>query len=360
MAELVLRFDAAARQWECGTGGAARWDALDEATTLLRVARTADGTAVGFLLDLDRDAPDFARSVSIVSALFGPAVADVVVGNEPSRDEEVAIPVPHPTGDGIVPAPDGAGEVMRPFPRAGAGASEAVVRGDPAAGTVTVTLTVPWWARFAHPWVAVRRTGRRDILLTGPLRVRGRTATAVLRYGMPYPGASLAADVVKGPRRVGWARRLALTIAIVAVVLAAVAVAGRRGSTDGLVPPDPVSWEIQSGGFVFERIEFDGGRRCLAPGDRITVIGRGFDASGGDYGLYLAVTDEFFEPIPPDQLVPVPSAIESPTAISAVVPATAEFPSAPAAGEPVTVVLVSDRNAPSAYGSTVADWCGDR
>jgi len=360
VAEIVLRFDAAARQWECGTGGAATWDVLDEATTLLRVARRADGTAVGFLLDVDRDDPDFARSVSIVSALFGPAVADVVVADEPSRDGQVTVPVPDPVGTGVVPAPGGAGDVMRPFPRLSASVSDAVVLDDPAAGIVTVTLTVPWWARFAHPWVAVRRRGRRDVLLTSPLRVKGRTATAVLRYGMPYPGASLAADVVKGPKRSGWVRRLVVTAAVVALVAGAAVLVRGGGSTVSPTVPGPVSWEIESGGFVFERITFEEGTRCLAPGDRITVVGRGFDASGGDYGLYLAVWDEFFEPIPPDQLVPVPSAIESPTAISAIVPPVELFPSPPVGGEPVTIVLVSDRNAPSAYGSTVADWCGDR
>lgn len=360
MAEFVLRFDAAARQWECGTGGAATWDALDDATTLLRVARTADGTAVGFLLDVDRDAPDFARSVSIVSALFGPAVADVVVADEPSRDEEVDVTATRPTGDGIVPAPDGAGEVMRPFPRAGAGASEAVVRDDPAAGTVTVTLTVPRWARFAHPWVAVRRTGRRDILLTGPLRVRGRTATAVLRYGMPYPGASLAADVVKGPRRAGWARRFALTVAIVAVVVAAVVVAGRRGSSDGLVPPDPISWEPRNDGFVFERVVLEAGRTCLDHGDAFTVTGQGFGGEPGRYGLYLSTWGEFFSPIPRDELVPVASAIVSPTEIEARAPEVGAFPTAPVAGQAVIVALVSDVSAPSAYGSITVEWCGDR
>lgn len=356
MAEIVLRFDAAARQWECGTGGAATWDALDQATTLLRIARRTDGAAAGFILDVDRDDDDFARSVSIVSALFGPAVADVVA-DEPTRDTETVVAAPRPADGAIVPATDDAGSVMRPFPRAGAGAAAAVVRDDPATGTVTVSLTVPWWARFAHPWVAVRRRGRRDILLTGPLRVKGRTATAVLRYGMPYPGATLAADVVKGPRRAGWVRRLALTAVVVGLVAGASLLGRRNGSVDPVTSPGPVSWEIESGGFVFERVAFEEGKQCLAPGDRITVVGRGFDASGGDYGLYLAVWDEFFEPIPTDQLVAVPSAIESSTAISAVVPPIDAFPTAPVAGESVTVVLVADRNAPSALGSTVANWC---
>ncbi|NBP50630.1 MAG: hypothetical protein EBU70_05490 [Actinobacteria bacterium] len=357
MAEIVLRFDAAARQWGCGTDGAVTWDLLDQATALLRVARAADGVAVGFILDLDRDDAEFPGSLSIVSALFGPAVADVVA-DEPARDEEVAVEVPGSADSGVVPAPDAEGEVMRPFPRASAGVPEAVVRDDPAAGTVTVTLTVPWWARFAHPWVTVRRRGRRDVLLTGPLRVKGRTATAVLRYGMPYPGSSLVADVVKGPRGSLVGRRLAWTLVVVALVVGAVGWSALDGSGGALSNPGPISWEVESGGFVFERIVFEQGKQCLGPGDRIEVIGRGFDGRSGEYGLYLSAWEDFLEPIPPDQLVPVPSAIESATVISAVVPPVEEFPRAPRAGEPVTVVLVADRNSPLAYGSTVADWCG--
>ena len=358
MAEIVLRFDAAARQWECGTGGAATWDVLDQATALLRVARTADGVAVGFILDLDRDDAEFPGSLSIVSALFGPAVADVVA-DEPARDEEVAVEVPGSADSGVVPAPDAEGEVMRPFPRASAGVPEAVVRDDPAAGTVTVTLTVPWWVRFAHPWVTVRRRGRRDVLLTGPLRVKGRTATAVLRYGMPYPGSSLAVDVVKGPRYAGWWRRFLLSLAVVAVV-ASLAVVGRGENPDGLVPPEPIGWEPWNDGFVFERVVLEGGGACLGYGDRFTVLGQGFGGEPGRYGLYLSTWDEFFSPIPREQLVPVPSAIVSPTELEARAPEVGAFPVPPVAGQQVIVALVSNVSSPSAYGSTTVAWCGDR
>lgn len=359
MREIVLRFDATARQWECGTEGAATWDALDRATGLLQVARTSGGTPVGFILDADRDDADFAGSLSVVSELFGPAVAEVVAG-EPDHDVEVVVAAPASEDLAVLPAADGAGEIMRPFPRAGAGAGEAVVRDDGDAGTVTITLRVPWWVRFARPWVAVRRRGRRDILLAGPLRVKGRTATAVLRYGMPYPGSSLAADVVKGPRYVGWWRRLVLSVAVVAAVVASVAVMARGENPDGLVPPDAIGWEPWNDGFVFERVVLEGDSGCLGHGDRFTVVGQGFGGEPGRYGLYLSTWGEFFSPIPREQLVPVPSAIVSPTELEAQAPEAEAFPVPPVAGQQVIVALVSDVSAPSAYGSTTVAWCGDR
>jgi hypothetical protein len=74
--------------------------------------------------------------------------------------------------------------------------------------------------------------------------------------------------------------------------------------------------------------------------------------------LYLAIWDEFKKAIPADQLVPVPSRVDSSTRITAKVPELSAFPVAPRGGELITVVLLSDPSAPLAFGNTVVAWCG--
>lgn len=356
MDDVTLRFDASSRRWECGVDRAAEWDRLEQPTDLLQIGRAADGRAIGFVLDADPQDAAFAPSLEAVAAWFGQRVAEAV-RVLPDRDTQVSV-----TRDGAsLPARTApTGEVMRRAVRLHAASSDPVVHDDPSAGVVTVTLTVPWWARWARPWVAVRRRGRSDILLTGPLRVRGRTASAVLRYGMPYPGSALAADVVKGPRGASWRRRLVATAAVVILVVSAV-VASRVVSDNGSSSTTgPIGWSVPSDGFIFERIVLQDGATCLGGGDRFTVVGRGFIKGASDFGLYLAKWDDFFAPIPQDRLVPVTNEIVSETEIAAVAPAADAFPVRPEAGDVLFMYLVVNRNSPSQYANTSVEWCGER
>jgi len=122
------------------------------------------------------------------------------------------------------------------------------------------------------------------------------------------------------------------------------------------VPSRPVP-VVSPGQWFFEQVEFSGSAQCLRPGDKFEVLGRAFDPESGRPLLYFALWDEFKKAIPADQLVPVPSRVDSSTRITAKVPNISAFPVAPRDGELITVVLLSDPSAPVAFGNTVVTWC---
>ena len=353
VADALLRFDRTAGRWEYSIGDITTWVNTESPTALLQIARNVTGRSVGFTFDVDVSDPSYAESLNVIRREFGDDIAQRV-SSEPIDDVELLIA----TSSSLAETADDGVDVMRLDARLQRASSDVVITDDSGAGIVTVTMTVPWWARFTKPWVAVRRRGKRDILLTGPMRIRGRTAKATLRYGMPYSGSTLTADVVKGPQRN--VLRLLLTVLVAASILAVGVWLG--GWTYGdqyqlTVPSRPIP-EVPSGQWIFEQVEFSGSAQCLSPGDRFEVLGRAFDPESGGPLLYLAIWDEFKKAIPADQLVPVPSRVDSSTRITAKVPELSAFPVAPRGGELVTMVLLSDPSAPVAFGNTVVAWCG--
>ncbi len=210
MADALLRFDRTAGRWEYSIGDITTWMNTEDPTALLQIGRNSTGHPVGFTFDVDVSDPSYAESLSAIRREFGDDIAQRV-SSEPADDMELLIS----TSSSLAELADDGVDVMRQDARLQRASSDVVITDDSTAGTVTVTMTVPWWARFTRPWVAVRRRGKRDILLTGPMRIRGRTAKATLRYGMPYSGSTLTADVVKGPRSMAWIRIVAALLAVV-------------------------------------------------------------------------------------------------------------------------------------------------
>ena len=350
VADAVLRFDRTAGRWEYSIGDITTWVNTENPTALLQVARNSAGLPVGFTFDIDVSDSSFAESLNAIRREFGDDIAQRV-NSEPIDDVELLIT----TSSSLVGTAGEGVDVMRQDARLQGASSDVVITDDSAAGVVTVTMTVPWWARFTKPWVAVRRRGKRDILLTGPMRIRGRTAKATLRYGMPYSGSTLTADVVRGPQRNVFRSWLAALVAA-AILALGVWLGGWTNGDQLTVPSRPVP-VVPRGQWIIERVEFSGSAQCLRPGDRFQVLGRAFDPESGGPLLYLAVWDEFEESIPADQLVPVPSRVDSSTRITAKVPEGSAFPVAPRDGELITVVLLSDPSAPLAFGNTVVTWC---
>ncbi|MEY3133188.1 MAG: hypothetical protein RLZ29_1525 [Actinomycetota bacterium] len=407
MAEPVLRFDALAQRWDFSLVPLDEWLTTEQVTDSLQVARSRSGAVVGFIFDVDRDAPSFDASVREIEALFGPDLTAQVI-SVPRVDIAIEMPQVGP----LVTRIDDDTEAMRPALRLQRTTSDVVILDDKVAAVVTVTMSVPWWARFVRPWVAVRRRGRRDILLTGPLRIRGRTARATLRYGMPYPGSTLTADVVKGPRDRRWVSVIA---AVLAAVVAALGVATWEDdilSTSVVVPPTteatdlttstttttaslsittiastttttsttssttttstvaivpattapPPVIEVQPsrecrGEFCVLSVEFGRGTTCMQPGDTFTQFGDGFSP---DIGLPLV----YFIPgvvrpqLPGGPVLRVPVSVVSPTEIRGIVPAASDFAFPPIPGQAVSIVVSNGAYGPSAWGSSWHPWCG--
>ena len=341
-----------AGRWEYSIGDITTWMNTENPTVLLQIARNVTGRPVGFTFDVDVSDPSYAESLNAIRREFGDDIAQRV-SSEPADDMELLISM----ASSLAETADDGVDVMRQDARLQRASSDVVITDDSTAGTVTVTMTVPWWARFTKPWVTVRRRGKRDILLTGPMRIRGRTAKATLRYGMPYSGSTLTADVVKGPHRN--VLKFWVTVLVASSILAlGVWLSGwTYGDRDGLtVPAKPVP-VVSPGQWIFERVELSRPSECLRPDDKFEVLGKAFDPESGGPLLYLAIWDEFKKAIPADQLVPVPSRVDSSTRITAEVPELSAFPVAPRGGGLVTVVLLSDPSAPVSFGNTVVAWC---
>ena len=351
VADAVLRFDRTASRWEYSTGDLTTWVTTENPTSLLRIARSSTGRVVGFTFDADVSDPSFAESLGVIRKEFGDEVSRRV-SSVPGDDVELLIS----TSSTLTEAVDDGVDVMRQDARLQRASSDVVITDDSSAGIVTVSMTVPWWARFTKPWVAVRRRGKRDILLTGPMHIRGRTAKATLRYGMPYSGSALTADVVKGPQRHRWIAWAATLFTLLVVVVGAVLQLGASG--DDLTLPSEMQWDTPGPEWIFERLNLPKGAQCLTGGMRFQIEGNGFRPETGLPGVYMSVWDDLSAPIPRAQLIPVAARVDSATRMTAEVPAAQRFPTAPKQAEPVTIVLVSDPSQPSAYGNTAVNWCG--
>lgn len=278
----MLRYDRTAGRWEYLVGDITAWANTENPTSLLQVGRDATGHAVGFTFDIDVSDPSHAESIDMIRSEFGDEIAQRV-SSEPIDDVEVLIS----TSSSLAETADDGLDVMRQDARLHRASSEVVITDDSTAGIVTVTMTVPWWARFTKPWVAVRRRGKRDILLTGPMRVRGRTAKATLRYGMPYSGSTLTADVVKGPRSVPWIRVVAALLALSVVGLGVV-----WNRLDGDAPPVSQGVVVQPTYFRVDELIPQGA--CSSSGDKVVAVGIEFDVDAGKpivFGAYADVPE---------------------------------------------------------------------
>ena len=350
MADALLRFDHTAGRWEYSIGEITTWVNTENPTVLLQIARSITGRHVGFTFDVDVNDPSYVESLVVIRRKFGDDVARRVSG-EPTDDVELLIS----TSSSLAETADVRVDVMRQDARLQRASSDVVITDDSAAGIVTVTMTVPWWARFTKPWVAVRRRGKRDILLTGPMRIRGLTAKATLRYGMPYSGSTLTADVVKGPHSRRWVSWGATLITLGVVIIGSVMQFG--AARNDLTLPSEIQWDTPGSDWIFERVDLPGGGQCLTPGMRFQIEGNGFRPDVGLPGVYMAIWDDFSAPIPRTQLVPVAARVDSAMRMTAEVPTADRFPSSPQGGDVVTIVLVSDPTHSSAFGNTAVNWC---
>jgi len=279
VADATLRFEFSSARWEYAVSDPSTWANLTEVTPLLQIARSSTGKPLGFVLDHEADAPEFTASLIAVERDFGIDIADRV-RTAPDTDMEMLISTP----GSLATKGTEEIEVMRPSNRLQAASSEVVITDDSITGVVTVTMTVPWWARFSKPWVAVRRRGKRDILLTGPLRVRGTTARATLRYGMPYSGSTLTADVVKGPRTFPWIR--------VVAALLALSVVGMGLVWNRLGDDAPVASQILQAPLPFFRVdELTPQGACSSFGDKVVAVGLEFDVDAGKPIVFGAYAD---------------------------------------------------------------------
>ena len=234
MAEMQLHFDADGRRWEGVAGAMSEWTTLTEVNDLLTLARASDGRLVGFVFDHDAGSSEFEASLAEIDRLFGSAV------------QAVARQCPTQNTDEVVMLSDTAGEVAvrtdttpDVVPKSGllhARVDDVQIDDDEINKVLTVTLSLPWWARFLRPWVSVRRRGRPEILALAPLRFRGRRASARMRYGLPGGTSTLVADVVKGTQR-PWLPVIASSVLTALLVAIAFAVTSRDTPDTSVVAP---------------------------------------------------------------------------------------------------------------------------
>ena len=60
MADIRLSYDALGQRWEGVILPTDQWTQLQDATSLLTIARDARGDFAGFIFDFDADSPEFA------------------------------------------------------------------------------------------------------------------------------------------------------------------------------------------------------------------------------------------------------------------------------------------------------------
>lgn len=194
-----LRFDTEGRRWEGVIGTMSDWAKLTEVNDLLTLAHTGDDRLVGFVFDHDEHSSEFESSLTELGRLFGLDVQGVA-RQRPTHDAGEAV-ILKDTVSEIAVHSSSQSDVV---PKSGllhSRANDIRIDDDEVNKVLTVTLSLPWWARFLRPWVSVRRRGRPEILALAPLRIRGRQASARMRYGLPGGTTTLVADIVKGTQR---------------------------------------------------------------------------------------------------------------------------------------------------------------
>lgn len=234
MAEMQLHFDADGRRWEGVAGAVSEWATLTEANDLLTLARASDGRLVGFVFDHDARSSEFETSLAEIDRLFGSAV-QAVVRQCPTQDTDEVVMLSDAAGE-VAVRTDTTPDVV---PKSGllhARVDDIQIDDDEINKVLTVTLSLPWWARFLRPWVSVRRRGRPEVLALAPLRFRGRRASARMRYGLPGGTSTLVADVVKGTQR-PWLPVIASSVLTALLVAIAFAVTSRDTPDTSVVAP---------------------------------------------------------------------------------------------------------------------------
>jgi hypothetical protein len=231
---MQLHFDADGRRWEGVAGAMSEWATLTEANDLLTLARASDGRLVGFVFDHDARSSEFEASLAEIDRLFGSAV-QAVARQCPTQDTDEVVMLSDTAGE-VAVRTDTTPDVV---PKSGllhARVDDVQIDDDEINKVLTVTLSLPWWARFLRPWVSVRRRGRPEILALAPLRFRGRRASARMRYGLPGGTSTLVADVVKGTQR-PWLPVIASSVLTALLVAIAFAVTSRDTPDTSVVAP---------------------------------------------------------------------------------------------------------------------------
>jgi len=231
VAELRLHFDVDGQRWEGVTGAMSDWATLTEVNKLLTLARSSDGQPAGFIFDHDAQSSEFETSLAEIDKLFGSAV-QAVARQCPTQDTDEVVMLSDTAGE-VAVRTDTSPDVVPKFGLLHARVDDVQIDDDEVNKVLTVTLSLPWWARFLRPWVSVRRRGRPEILALAPLRFRGRRASARMRYGLPGGTSALVADVVKGTQR-PWLPIIASS-AVTALLLALALTFTSRGATDDSV-----------------------------------------------------------------------------------------------------------------------------
>ncbi len=227
-----LHFDAEGRRWEGVIGAISDWATLTEVNNSLSLARTSDGRPVGFVFDQDTQSSDFESSLAEIDRLFGVAV-QALARQCPSQDTDEIVVLSDTAGE-VAIRTDTTPDVV---PKSGllhARVSDIQIDDDAVNKVLTVTLSLPWWARFLRPWVSVRRRGRPDILALAPLHFRGRQASARMRYGLPGGTSTLVADVVKGTQR-PWLPVVASSMLTALLIAIASAITSRNAPDASIV-----------------------------------------------------------------------------------------------------------------------------
>lgn len=231
MADIRLSYDALGQRWEGVILPTDQWTQLQDATSLLTIARDARGDFAGFIFDFDADSPEFAESLQVISDSFGDNVRDTV--SSPAAADSIGTVVPLSASSLAVPTDHAL------FPILGlinTRARDVSIVEDRSNGLVRVSMRLPWWARFLRPWVTVRRRGRPELIALGALRRSGGVHTAELHYGLPAPASSLVAEVIRGTRA-AWLSGVLAAVITAVLILGGLALFNPSGSPDSAVSP---------------------------------------------------------------------------------------------------------------------------
>ena len=231
MADIRLSYDALGQRWEGVILPTDQWTQLQDATSLLTIARDARGDFAGFIFDFDADSPEFAASLQVISESFGDNVRDTV--SSPAATDSIGTVVPLSASSLAVPTDHAL------FPILGlinTRARDVSIVEDRSNGLVRVSMRLPWWARFLRPWVTVRRRGRPELIALGALRRSGGVHTAELHYGLPAPASSLVAEVIRGTRT-AWLSGVLAAVITAVLILGGLALFNPSGSPDSAVSP---------------------------------------------------------------------------------------------------------------------------
>lgn len=231
MADIRLSYDVLGQRWEGVILPTDQWVQLQDATSLLVIARDVRGDLAGFIFDFDTDSSDFAASLRVISESFGDNVADTV--SSPSSADPTGAVVTLSGSSLAVPTDHAL------FPILGSvngRAREVSIVEDRLNGVIRVSMRLPWWARFLRPWVTVRRRGRPELIALGALRRSGGVHTAELHYGLPAPASSLVAEVIRGTRA-AWLSGVLAAVITAVLILGGLALFNPSGSPDSAVSP---------------------------------------------------------------------------------------------------------------------------